>query len=328
MIRGGTVASAGPSGLCGLGVVVRATDGGRYVYCHLSRIDVAAGAAVTTGSVLGLSGNTGHTTGPHLHVGVSSAAGTARCPQTLLLAVYDGATVPAPSALPTSGCSYAAPWLPGAGGPRPGDPHSFQPPNRRAAGAVRVPLVQVEGTAPSRGRIRAAALPCDQGGGNSPPDGPSCPARTHDRWGGRVRPARGGVVARRQGGGPGSGPSVVPALAADADRRRPGRLAGAALSALRGDVRALLTPGGVRGVVVEGAWISAHLAIYPWGLLRERHRQRRALPPGGSRPDRAGAGGPGRRGGGTPILLVHGMVDNRAIFTVLRGGCASGASAG
>jgi len=106
VIRGGTVTSAGPSGLCGLGVVLQATDGGRYVYCHLSRIEVTAGAPVTTGSVLGLSGNTGHTTGPHLHVGVSSPGGTARCPQTLLLAVYDGATVPAPSALPTSGCFY------------------------------------------------------------------------------------------------------------------------------------------------------------------------------------------------------------------------------
>jgi murein DD-endopeptidase MepM/ murein hydrolase activator NlpD len=96
-----------------LGVVVQATDGGRYVYCHLSRIDVAAGTTVKTASVLGLSGNTGHTTGPHLHVGISSGDATARCPQTLLLAVYDGATVPAPSALPTSGCFYA-----GLGSPR------------------------------------------------------------------------------------------------------------------------------------------------------------------------------------------------------------------
>jgi hypothetical protein len=108
VIRGGRVTSAGPSGLCGLGVVVEATDGGRYVYCHLSRVDVAAGTSVTTGSVLGLSGNTGHSTGPHLHVGVSAAGGTARCPQPLLLAVYDGVPVPAPSALPTSGCFYTA----------------------------------------------------------------------------------------------------------------------------------------------------------------------------------------------------------------------------
>jgi murein DD-endopeptidase MepM/ murein hydrolase activator NlpD len=111
VIRGGTVASGGPSGLCGLGVVVEATDGGRYVYCHLSRVDVPAGSSVATGSVLGLSGNTGHSTGPHLHVGVSSA-GTSRCPQALLLAVYDGGAVPAPSALPASGCFYTSPRSP------------------------------------------------------------------------------------------------------------------------------------------------------------------------------------------------------------------------
>ena len=31
VIRGGSVASAGPLGLCGLGVIVDATDGARYV---------------------------------------------------------------------------------------------------------------------------------------------------------------------------------------------------------------------------------------------------------------------------------------------------------
>ncbi len=114
-IRGGTVAAAGSWGRCGLRVVVAATDGGRYVYCHLSRYDVTAGATVRTGSVLGLSGNTGNSTGPHLHVEVSSPAGTVRCPQALLLAVHDGAAVPAPSSLPTSGCFYASPPSPSQG---------------------------------------------------------------------------------------------------------------------------------------------------------------------------------------------------------------------
>jgi hypothetical protein len=112
VIRAGKVASAGPSGLCGLGVIVEATDGAHYVYCHLSRIDVAAGTTLPTGSVLGLSGNTGHSTGPHLHVGVSSPDGAARCPQPLLLAVYDGAAVPAPSALARHGCYYSSPLSP------------------------------------------------------------------------------------------------------------------------------------------------------------------------------------------------------------------------
>jgi murein DD-endopeptidase MepM/ murein hydrolase activator NlpD len=37
------------------------------VYAHLDQVDVARGQYVETGDVLGLSGSTGHVTGPHLH---------------------------------------------------------------------------------------------------------------------------------------------------------------------------------------------------------------------------------------------------------------------
>ena len=37
------------------------------MYCHLERIDVQAGAIVSKGQLLGLSGQTGRATGPHLH---------------------------------------------------------------------------------------------------------------------------------------------------------------------------------------------------------------------------------------------------------------------
>ena len=37
------------------------------MYCHLERIDVQAGEAVSKGQLLGLSGKTGRATGPHLH---------------------------------------------------------------------------------------------------------------------------------------------------------------------------------------------------------------------------------------------------------------------
>jgi murein DD-endopeptidase MepM/ murein hydrolase activator NlpD len=49
-----------------------APSGDRFMseYVHLSRIDVQSGQAIKAGDVIGLSGNTGCSTGPHLHFGV------------------------------------------------------------------------------------------------------------------------------------------------------------------------------------------------------------------------------------------------------------------
>lgn len=48
-------------------VVVRHNNGLETLYGHLDRINVQVGEAVTSGSVLGLGGNTGRSTGSHLH---------------------------------------------------------------------------------------------------------------------------------------------------------------------------------------------------------------------------------------------------------------------
>jgi pimeloyl-ACP methyl ester carboxylesterase len=95
---------------------------------------------------------------------------------------------------------------------------------------------------------------------------------------------------------------------------------GRAGTGLRRGAASLLSPIGLRGAAVEVTWVAAHAALYPLGVAKER-----AVARGGERRDLAGLT-PLQRGlvvgdveaSGTPILLVHGMVDNRSIFTVLR----------
>ncbi|MGN9813088.1 peptidoglycan-binding protein [Micromonospora sp. BQ11] len=102
-ITAGTISHVG--GGCGYGIGISGDDGAYYQYCHLSSRSVAAGSRVSAGQVIGYTGNTGNSTGPHLHLEIRVNGGN-RCPQQMLLALYDGASVPAPSALPSSGCSY------------------------------------------------------------------------------------------------------------------------------------------------------------------------------------------------------------------------------
>lgn len=103
-VRAGTVTRINDSS-CGLGISLAGTDGATYNYCHLSAWSVASGTTVSPGQRIGTSGNTGNTTGPHLHLQIR-AGGVLRCPQNLLLAIYDGTTPPPASSLPTSGCYY------------------------------------------------------------------------------------------------------------------------------------------------------------------------------------------------------------------------------
>lgn len=63
----GSVTLAGPKTGYGLAVVVDHGWGWSTLYAHLSSVRVEVGDHVSAGQVLGLSGNTGDSTGPHLH---------------------------------------------------------------------------------------------------------------------------------------------------------------------------------------------------------------------------------------------------------------------
>jgi len=70
----GTVVSinygAVPNCQYGKWVLIKHQNGLATLYAHLSDISVQKGAAVSTGQVIGFSGDTGYATGPHLHLGV------------------------------------------------------------------------------------------------------------------------------------------------------------------------------------------------------------------------------------------------------------------
>lgn len=97
-------------------------------------------------------------------------------------------------------------------------------------------------------------------------------------------------------------------------RERVGR---AGQSARRG-ARSLLSSTGLRGAAVEVAWVAAHAALYPLGALTERARPERSHDLNSLSPVQRGLLIGDIEAAGTPILLVHGMADNRSIFTVLR----------
>ncbi len=64
---GGVVVLAGPASGYGNAVVIDHGGGVATLYGHLSRWDTSVGRTLTAGQVVGAVGNTGNSTGPHLH---------------------------------------------------------------------------------------------------------------------------------------------------------------------------------------------------------------------------------------------------------------------
>ncbi|MFF0203092.1 M23 family metallopeptidase [Streptomyces sp. NPDC005017] len=89
--HGGTVVKAGGNGAgdgpaYGNAVVIKHANGTYSQYAHLSRVDVKIGQVVGTGQHIALSGNTGNSSGPHLHFEIRTTAnyGTAIDPVAFL----------------------------------------------------------------------------------------------------------------------------------------------------------------------------------------------------------------------------------------------------
>jgi murein DD-endopeptidase MepM/ murein hydrolase activator NlpD len=80
---GAVVRQQGEDPEYGFFVLLEHLDGYQTMYGHLSRILVTAGDSVALGQVIGLSGNTGRSTAPHLHFEIRQR-GSSLDPQTLV----------------------------------------------------------------------------------------------------------------------------------------------------------------------------------------------------------------------------------------------------
>jgi murein DD-endopeptidase MepM/ murein hydrolase activator NlpD len=84
-MAGGAVTEASYDGSYGNKVVITLDDGTELWFCHMSGFATSAGEVVRAGEVIGYLGDTGNTTGPHLHVEVRPGAGDPVDPYAAML---------------------------------------------------------------------------------------------------------------------------------------------------------------------------------------------------------------------------------------------------
>lgn len=92
-VAAGRVTSVGSAGAYGLRVVITHRPGFETWYCHLSSINTARGQSVGAGSFIGHVGETGNTSGPHLHLEVR-VDGVHRDPAPYLSGAAEGPATP------------------------------------------------------------------------------------------------------------------------------------------------------------------------------------------------------------------------------------------
>lgn len=77
-VQDGTVLIAHPSGYnggYGKYVVINFDDGRQAIFGHMSKVVASEGDVVKKGDIIGYVGSTGHSTGPHVHIGFHGALG-------------------------------------------------------------------------------------------------------------------------------------------------------------------------------------------------------------------------------------------------------------
>jgi hypothetical protein len=86
----------------------------------------------------------------------------------------------------------------------------------------------------------------------------------------------------------------------------------------RGALRALCSTATLTGGLTELAWVGAHVLMYPLGTRTEELRPDGRKRPGGQPPSARALFAADPLAARIPVVLVHGLIDNRSIFAVMR----------
>ena len=90
------------------------------------------------------------------------------------------------------------------------------------------------------------------------------------------------------------------------------------VSAVCAGLRTLLSPTGLTGGLTELAWVGAHALLYPLGTRTEQFQPDTRYRPGTQPPAVRALFAEDPLAARIPVVLVHGLVDNRSVFAVMR----------
>ena len=80
----GTIEAVNAGGAGGNELIIKHSNGYKTGYAHLTKVMVKKGDKVVQGQIIALSGNTGKSTGPHLHLTLTDPSGAKVDPQNTI----------------------------------------------------------------------------------------------------------------------------------------------------------------------------------------------------------------------------------------------------